>query len=121
MTGQCPRLDQPCPVNPCPGTGDAGACDHWRRLNAWRRVTPAEQEIQVSAEGRARLDPRVRDAVLACPDRGGVLPLALQDDCGCLGVERTECRAGLGRAPGRVTLRECLTCRAGVLGIGASA
>lgn len=51
---------------------------------------------------------RVRE----CPDRGGVLPVPLQPEgCGRCG-ELSECRAGKGSVPGRVTLRECLECRA---------
>jgi hypothetical protein len=59
---------------------------------------------------RPTVDPAVRDRVNACPDRGGVLPLSMQDDCGCQGKELSECRAGKGKIPGRVTLRECLAC-----------
>lgn len=65
---------------------------------------------------RPSVDPAVRDRVVACPDRGPVLPISLQSECGCGGgPELTECRAGRGRRdrPGRVTLRECLACRAG--------
>ncbi|WP_435005149.1 glycosyltransferase [Tundrisphaera lichenicola] len=51
--------------------------------------------------------------VAACPDRGGVLPLSMQDDCGCAGRELSECRAGRGAIPGRVTLRECIACPRG--------
>ena len=47
----------------------------------------------------------------ACPDRGSVLPISQQDDCGCRGRERTECHAGRGTTPGRVTLAECLACQ----------
>jgi hypothetical protein len=46
--------------------------------------------------------------VRECPDRGGVLPVSLQPECGC--AELTECRRGRGRRPGRVTLDECLEC-----------
>lgn len=50
-------------------------------------------------------------AVAACPDRGSVLPAALQPE-GCSGcAELTECRAGRGATPGRVTLEECVACR----------
>lgn len=58
------------------------------------------------------LDPAVRDRVNACPDRGRVLPISLQDDCGCAGKELSECRAGKGSVAGRVTLRDCLACMA---------
>ncbi len=91
--------------NPRPATS-------WRRLNAWRAVPHADQAARAEASTRTRLDPRLRDAVLACPDRGSVLPISQQDDCGCRGRELTECRAGQGALPGRVTLAECFECRA---------
>lgn len=58
------------------------------------------------------IDPAVRDAVNACLDRGPVLPLSLQP-AGCCGPgpEVSECRAGKGSIPGRVTLRDCLACK----------
>ena len=62
---------------------------------------------------RPAIDPAVRDAVNACPDRGGVLPISLQPDCGCQGGELSECRASKGAIPGRVTLQDCLACQAG--------
>jgi hypothetical protein len=45
------------------------------------------------------------------PDRGSVLPLSQQDDCGCAGKELSECRKGKGSVPGRVRLRDCLACQ----------
>ncbi len=99
-----------CPESPCPGGSNPGICQHLARLAAWRSLTPDEQARRLSAT-RAAVDPAVRDAVNACPDRGPVLPLSLQDDCGCLGKELSECRAGKGAIPGRVTLRDCLTCQ----------
>jgi hypothetical protein len=60
------------------------------------RATP-EAERQVLA------------AVMACPDRGSVLPVGLQPECGC--AELTECRAGHGAMPGRVTTADCVACR----------
>jgi glycosyltransferase involved in cell wall biosynthesis len=54
------------------------------------------------AARKARLD--------ACPHRGPVLPLSMQPSCGCASKELSECRAGKGAAPGRVTLRDCLAC-----------
>jgi hypothetical protein len=48
-------------------------------------------------------------SVMACPDRGPVLPVSLQPECGMCG-ELTECRAGKGQLPGRVTLDDCLHC-----------
>jgi hypothetical protein len=47
-------------------------------------------------------------AVSACPHRGPVLPVSLQPECGC--SELSECRAGRGLVPGRVTLLDCLAC-----------
>jgi hypothetical protein len=54
---------------------------------------------------------KVQSEVMKCPDRGGVLPLSMQDDCGCRNKELSECRVGRGTIPGRVTLSDCLTCR----------
>ncbi len=51
---------------------------------------------------------RALDLVASCPDRGPVLPISLQPECGC--AELSGCRAGRGTAPGRVTLRDCLAC-----------
>jgi hypothetical protein len=73
-------------------------------------MQPEEQIAKLGAP-RPAIDPIVRDAVNACPFRGPVLPLSLQDDCGCLGKELSECRSGRGTIPGRVTLRDCLKCQ----------
>lgn len=59
---------------------------------------------------RPGLDPATRDAILACPDRGSVLPVSRQaEGCGC--GELSECRAGKGKRPGAVTLAECIACK----------
>ena len=116
---RCARSDQACPADPCRGATEPAACDHWRRLLAWRAVPAAEQVARAGAASRVALDPRVRDAVNACPDRGPVLPISQQDDCGCRGRELTECRAGRGARPGRATLADCLACRAASLGLEA--
>ena len=108
----CDRTGEPCPTSPCPGLTDFRACEHWRRLAAWRAVPEDDQRDRT----RTALDPRVRDAVIACPDRGSVLPISEQEDCGCRGRELTACRAGRGVAPGKVTLRNCLDCQADRLG-----
>jgi glycosyltransferase involved in cell wall biosynthesis len=49
------------------------------------------------------------DKVVACPDRGPVLPHSLQPE-GCRCGELSECRAGRGKISGRVTLKDCLAC-----------
>ncbi len=54
-------------------------------------------------------DRELLPSVASCPDRGSVLPVSVQAECGC--AELTKCGAGRGRLPGRVTLRECLACR----------
>ena len=71
----------------------------------------AEEQSSRLGTPRPAIDPAVRDAVNACTDRGPVLPISLQDDCGCLGKELSECRAGKGAIAGRVTLRDCLACQ----------
>ena len=111
VTLRCGRFNQLCPVQPCQGEGKPAACDHWNRLNTWRAVPTANQAGRTEVASRATLDPRLRDAVNGCPNRGLVLPISEQDDCGCQGRELTECRAGRGRSPGKVTLAECLSCR----------
>ena len=108
----CPRTGRPCPAVPCAGEEDPAACAHWDRLVAWRAVPFVEQAAHALGSFRPALDPRVRDAVNACPDRGSVLPISRQDDCGCRGRELTECRAGRGTHPGKVTLADCLACKA---------
>jgi hypothetical protein len=52
-------------------------------------------------------------AVARCPDRGDVLPVSLQPECGC--AELTRCRAGLGAVPGSVTTADCVRCRCELL------
>lgn len=49
-------------------------------------------------------------AVAVCPDRGSELPERLQPSGCCAGAALTECRAGKGKRPGKVTLAECLAC-----------
>jgi glycosyltransferase involved in cell wall biosynthesis len=79
-----------------------------------RVARPAAQ--QPSASAPRSISPAVRQAILDCPDRGGTLtPLPDEATCCGPGPERTECRAGKGRRPGRVTLAECNTCRAEAL------
>jgi hypothetical protein len=99
-----------CTASPCPGARDPGLCQHLASLAAWRSLGPDEQAARLSIP-RATIDPAIRDAVNACPDRGSVLPLSMQEDCGCRGRELSACRAGKGEAPGRVTLRDCLACK----------
>jgi len=107
----CPRYPAlACPSRDCPGIDDPGICAHLKRLAAWRALTTADQVERASSSGGS-IDPIVRDAVIACPDRGPVLPISEQDDCGCQGREVSLCRAGRGARPGRVTLRDCLDCR----------
>ena len=112
---KCGQFDQVCPMTPCRGRAEPAVCSHWNRLIAWRAVTVAEQIRRAEASTRTSLDPRVRDAVNACEARGSVLPISEQDDCGCRGRELTECRAGRGAKPGRVTLLDCLGCQAAKL------
>ena len=99
-----------CVVEACPGRTDPGVCRHLEALAANRALSPAQRRARDLAS-RGELASAVRDAVNACTDRGPVLPISLQDDCGCRGKEVSECRAGKGKVPGRVTLRDCLECR----------
>lgn len=47
--------------------------------------------------------------IVECPDRGSVLPVSQQPECGC--AELTACSAGKGKTPGAVTLAECIACK----------
>jgi len=47
-------------------------------------------------------------SIASCVNRGMVLPVSLQPECGC--AELTECRAGRGAGAGGVTLQECIAC-----------
>ncbi len=106
-----------CRSAACSGAADPGVCSHLRRIEAWRQVGP-EDQLRAATGPLQGVDPLVRDAVNACPDRGAVLPISEQDDCGCRGRELSACGAGRGRTPGRVTLRDCLDCRESALGAG---
>lgn len=65
---------------------------------------------------RATMNPAVRDAVNACPDRGGELPVSayVLEGC-CAGSTRFECKAGKGKVPGQPTLQDCLDCRTAII------
>jgi hypothetical protein len=107
----CPRISGlSCPSHPCPGMAASGVCSHLKALGDWRKLSTEEQVGQFGSP-RPAIDPAVRDAVNACLSRGPVLPISMQDDCGCRGKELSECRQGRGTIPGRVTLRDCLDCR----------
>jgi hypothetical protein len=81
---------------------------------AARRLAAVEAEARAAiARAAAWTQDRALGRVRDCPDRGPVLPLS-QQPVGCCGggAELTECRAGKGATPGRVTLRDCLACTA---------
>ena len=91
------------------------------------RVPPAAPAVIASpapppssgALGHATVEhaPNLLPLVAACPERGGVLPLSQQPDCGCTGKEVSECRALKGTIPGRVTLADCLACRGAAVAV----
>jgi hypothetical protein len=110
----CPIVaGQLCPARPCPGTADPGVCSHLEALYTWRKLSTREQAAKLGSPAPA-VDPLVRDAVNSCPSRGPILPISMQEDCGCRGKELSECRESRGTIPGRVTLRDCLACRESV-------
>jgi hypothetical protein len=107
----CPRIaGHRCVSTTCPGLNDPSACRQLASLAQWRKL-PESEQVDKLESNRPGIDPMVRDAVNACSFRGSVLPISEQDDCGCRGKERTECRAGKGVIAGRVTLRDCLDCQ----------
>jgi hypothetical protein len=88
---------------------------HLASLAAWRSKTDAEKRAAISEQATSAVDPELRDRVNACQYRGaegGLILTEAERTCCCGGAERTECRAGKGKIPGRVTLRECLECMA---------
>jgi len=107
----CSRIaDLSCPVDPCPGKDVASVCSHLNTLRLWRQI-PIEDQVNRFANHRPVVNPVVRDAVNACRSRGPVLPISMQEDCGCRGKELSECRDSRGTLPGRVTLQDCLQCQ----------
>ena len=99
-----------CPVSEryCLGERAARLCELAATRPDYRRHL-VEQARGVAATGGRppSLDALLAD-VSACSHRGQTLPHTAQAECGC--GELTECRAGLGRSPGRVTLGDCLAC-----------
>src|SRR6185437_4067951 len=73
-------------------------------------MTPTDARSLVEAQTPAPIRAALA-LVNACPHRGGVLPVS-QQPAGCAGCgELSECRAGRGTHPGRVTLSDCLVCK----------
>jgi len=104
-----------CPVpagSSCLGEAVPRLCELARARDDYRRQLARHAARTPAAAAPASTSDLavILAAVNACPDRGGALPVALQPECGC--AELTECRAGLGSRPGRVTLADCLACRA---------
>ncbi len=104
---KCPH----CPVSaaPCLGEGVARLCtlaetrpDYRLLLIERARVFPPNASDSFLASRRVLAN------VAACPQRGRILPHTLQPECGC--AELTECLAGRGHHPGRVTVRDCVAC-----------
>ena len=108
--GRCARqpLVTECPLGTrCPGRKDKGVCDLLTKLAVWRATALDDQTKRMgSAVDEIK---RLLPLVAACPDRGSVLPVSIQAECGC--GELSECRAGKGNYPGRVTLQDCIDCR----------
>lgn len=99
----------------CPVEGSACLGERAGRLCQLASTRPDYRRLLVEqARGAAGAGPAASslDALLAevsgCRDRGPTLPHSAQAGCGC--GELTECRAGRGRVPGRVTLSDCLAC-----------
>lgn len=96
----------------CPSPGDHCLGESIPRLCELARTRPDYRGYLGRHVARVRADKvELRDALAAvsgCPARGSPLPTSLQAECGC--GELTECRDGHGSIPGRVNLRECLSC-----------
>jgi len=86
-------------------------------LQLFAESDPDQARIIADRTGKAVLCPSLDrvippkpplERVANCPHRGSILPHTLQPECGC--AELTECQAGRGLVPGRVTLRDCVGC-----------
>jgi hypothetical protein len=93
-----------CPVRAgleCLGDGNPGACEFAARSDEYRAMLVRRAMLLAAW-------PKVQ----ACPHRGAVLPVSRQVDCGCVGTELTECRAGRGKPkhPDAVAIDECAAC-----------
>ena len=98
-----------CPVREgtCLGERASRLCELAATRPDYRLLV--EQTAQVAAAvGRPPSLDALLAAVSACRHRGRTLPHTAQAGCSC--GELTECREGRGKAPGRVTLRDCLAC-----------
>ena len=104
MTSHCGSCPVPARSRPCPAVTEGV-------LRYCELADPSGPAYR--AEYRAWLaglpTPATLESVRTCPDRGSVLPVSKQPECGC--AELTECRAGRGKTPGAVTLAECLNCK----------
>jgi hypothetical protein len=104
-----------CETCPVPGDGSCLGQTVPRLCQLARSRADYRRELaRLGGGGATGSAPRPPDldellgAVARCPERGPVLPAGLQPECGC--AELTECRAGRGAHPGRVTLQDCLAC-----------
>lgn len=87
----------------CPGEDVPRLCQLARDREDYRL-----RLATLAAPAPVRPDRATLARVAGCPERGPVLPIGQQPECGC--AELTACRAGRGAHPGRVTLRDCLAC-----------
>lgn len=104
-----------CPRGDCPGAEESWVCDRVALMARRSAMTAGERRAEDAAARMAATPTPGQAAVLArvsaCPDRGGVLPISMQDPgCGC--GELSECFRGKGKTPGKVGLRDCLACMA---------
>lgn len=100
-----------CPVaaGACLGESVPRLCVLARTRSDYRRQLVRTAVASAPAASDEAIDlSAALGAISACPHRGPVLPLSLQPECGC--SELSECRAGRGLVPGRVTLTDCLEC-----------
>lgn len=99
-----------CPVaeGPCLGERAPRLCELAATRPDYRRLLVERARQAVETGGRAPSLEELLGLVAECRHRGGVLPHSLQAECGC--GELNHCLAGHGTIPGRVTLRDCLSC-----------
>jgi hypothetical protein len=99
-----------CPVRKgyCLGEQAARLCVLAKTRPDYRGLLVEQAREAAATSGHPPSLDALLAAVAACRFRGKPLPHSAQAECGC--GELIECRAGRGKVPGRVTLRDCLAC-----------
>jgi hypothetical protein len=98
-----------CPVETglCLGESVSRLCELAQTRPDYRALLAGQRHPEASPPRPMDLNSALA-RISSCADRGRVLPLGEQPECGC--AELTECRKGRGRLAGKVTMGDCLSC-----------